>query len=108
MLKFHRKPLLSRAAVPENSALPLNRHRSRRLRLQSQRFLKSSTLLLRDESLCKLNHLTGIENPPLAPLRNRRQCAPDESVNEKGSESENENTDPPLTDRKWRPKHERS
>lgn len=118
MPKPHRRPQLSRAMVLENSALPLNHHQSRRLQLRSQRYLKNSTLLPKDESLCKLRPLIGIENLPLAPLRNRRQCAPGEngnangSVNEKESEKENENENEssgnPLRDRKWRPEHGKS
>lgn len=118
MPKLHRKHQLSQAAVLENSALPLNRHQSRRLRLRSRRYLKNSTLLPKDEKLCKLKLLIGIENLPLAPLRNRRQCALGESGNANGSEngsenekekeSENESSGLPLKDRKWRLGHGRS
>lgn len=120
MLKLHRKPRLSQATVLESLALPSNRHQSRRLRLRSQRYLKSSTLLLKDESLCKPRPLIGIENLLLAPLRNRHQCAPGESgsvnangsVNEKESESENENENEssgiPLRAQKWHLEHGKS
>lgn len=114
MPKPHRKHQLSRATVLENSALPLNRHQSRRLRLRSLRYLKSSTLLLKDESLCKLKPLIGTENLPPAPLRNRPQCAPGESgnangsVNEKESESESESSGTPLRDRNRRLEHGKS
>jgi hypothetical protein len=119
MLKPHRKPQLSRATVLESLALPLNRHQSRRLRPRSPRYLRNSTLLLKDESLCRLRPLIGIENLPPAPLRNHHQCAPGEngSVNANGSvnereESENENVNESsgtlLRDRKWRLEHGKS
>lgn len=113
MAKLHHKPQLSQAVVLENSASPLNRHQSPHQQLQSQRYLKNSTLLLKDESLCKLKLLIGIESLPPAPLLSRRRCGPgesgsaNESANEKEKENENESLGTPLKGRKWRLEHGR-